>query len=97
MSEPTQKSPPCSTCGQDRGLAHCLENVESIVASQHRKLGELRRQLAEPPRCWCGKVLKPAPGEVRRWSPCEDCLELVAEGAAESAMEAPDIAECQGA
>lgn len=58
-----------------------LECVDCVI---------LRRQLAGPPQCGCGKKLEPAPGELGRWSPCDACLELVAEGAAEAAAEAKE-------
>lgn len=53
------------------------------------KSADLRRGIAQPPACWCGKALEPAPGRLGRWSPCEACLELAAEGAVE-AMKGPE-------
>lgn len=44
----------------------------------------LRHQLAQPPRCWCGKELEPASGQPGMWNACENCTKLAAQDAAEA-------------
>lgn len=68
-------------CGRlrDKNTGHVYETPDCL----RRQLHASRQAGAQPPICWCGTPLKPAHGQPGTWNPCDACMELIAEGAAE--------------